>query len=187
MSYTEKAIGVLGKLKPKVSDEWVVDETVIKVGGDNWWFWDVIDGGTRFLLSSHLSLSRTTRDASSLMEKAWRRANKAPKTIISDKLYAYLDGIEIVFGADTEHIQSKGMTADINTNLIERFHGTLKDRTKVIRGFKTIDTALVILDGFLIHYNFFRPHMTLRNKTPAEVAGIKSPYRTWTEFVRQDK
>jgi len=187
MFYTEKAVNVLGKLKPKVSDTWVVDETVVKVGGDNWWFWDVIDEDTRFLLASHLSLSRTTRDASSLMEKAWKRANKAPKVIISDKLYAYLDGIEMVFGADTEHIQSKGMTADINTNLIERFHGTLKDRTKVVRGFKAIGTALVILDGFLVHYNFFRPHMTLSNKTPAEIAGIKSPYRTWTDFVRQDK
>lgn len=187
MSYTEKAINILGKLRPKVSDTWVVDETVVRVGGDNWWFWDIIDEDTRFLLASHLSLSRTTRDASALMEKAGRRANKAPKVIISDKLYAYLDGIEIVFGADTEHIQSKGMTADINTNLIERFHGTIKDRTKVIRGFKTIPTALIILDGFLIHYDFFRPHMTLNNKTPAEVAGIKLPYKTWTDFVRQDK
>lgn len=187
MSYTEKAVSILGKLKPKVSNTWVVDETVIKVSGGNWWFWDVIDEGTRFLLASHLSISRTTRDASSLIQKAWKRASKAPKTIISDKLYAYLDSIETIFGADTEHIQSKGMTAEINTNLIERFHGTLKERTKVIRGFKTIETALVILDGFLVHYNFFRPHMTLNNKTPAEVAGIKSLYRTWTDFVRQDK
>ena len=144
----------------------------------------MIDEDTRFLLASHLSMSRTSRDASALMGKAWKRANKAPKVIISDKLYAYLDGIETVFGADTEHIQSKGMSADINTNLIERFHGTLKERTKVVRGFKTVDTALVILDGFLVHYNFFRPHMTLHNKTPAEVAGIKSPYKTWTELVR---
>ena len=34
MSYTEKAINALGKLRPKVSDTWVVDETVIKVGGE---------------------------------------------------------------------------------------------------------------------------------------------------------
>lgn len=66
-------------------------------------------------------------------------------------------------------------------------YGTLKDRTKVLRGFKTIETAELILDGFLIHYNFFRPHMTLHNKTPAEVAGIRTPYKTWTDLVRQDK
>jgi hypothetical protein len=27
-----------------------------------------------------------------------------------------------------------------NTNLIERFHGTLKDRTKIMRGLKDIET-----------------------------------------------
>jgi transposase-like protein len=146
----------------------------------------VIDEDTRFLLASHLSLSRTTRDASSLIEKAWKRASKAPKVIISDRLYAYLDGIETVFGADTEHIQSKEMTADIYNNLIQPFRGILKDRINVTKRFKTLDTALTILDGFLIHYNFFRPLMTLRNQTPAEEAGIKSPYRTWVEFIRQE-
>ena len=72
--------------------------------------------------------------------------------------------------------------------------GTIKDRTKVIRGFKTFETALIILDGFLVHYNFFKPHMSLKDfppkgvdKTPADIAGIKLPFKTWTEFVRQDK
>lgn len=25
------------------------------------------------------------------------------------------------------------------------------------------------------------------DKTPADIAGIKLPFKTWTEFVRQDK
>ncbi|HEX9896427.1 MAG TPA: integrase core domain-containing protein [Dehalococcoidales bacterium] len=65
--------------------------------------------------------------------------------------------------------------------------GTIKDRTKVIRGFETFETALIILDGFLIHYNFFKPHLSLKGKTPAEVAGLKIPFKTWTEFVRMDR
>ena len=77
----------------------------------------------------------------------------------------------------------KGMTAEINTNLIERFHSTLKQRTKIMRGLKTPESARVILDGFLINYNFFRPHMSLKRKTPAEVAGIKRPVRNWEELV----
>ena len=51
--YTIKAIQILEPLKPKVSDTWIVDETVVKVGGRNLWFWDVIDEDTRFLLASH--------------------------------------------------------------------------------------------------------------------------------------
>lgn len=183
--YTVEAIKLLEPLKPMVGDIWVVDETVLKVGGNNWWFWDLIDEDTRFLLASHLSRTRGMLDVATVMHRAWQRADKAPKFIISDQLGVYPDGIERVFGAYSKHIQAKGMTEEINTNLIERFHGTLKDRTKVLRGFKTLDTAELILDGFLIHYNFFRPHMTLSNKTPAEVANIKPPARNWTELVRK--
>ena len=38
----------------------------------------------------------------------------------------------------------------------------------------------------------FEPHMSLKDfppkgvdKTPADIAGIKLPFKTWTEFVRQ--
>ena len=185
--YTFIAITILEPLQPKVSDTWIVDETVIKVGGHKLWFWDIIDEETRFLLASHLSKSRTTLDAATVMRRAWQRAGKAPRFIISDQFAAYIDGIELVFGADAKHIQAKGLTHEINTDIIERFHGTIKSRTKVLRGFKTMDTAEHILDGFLIHYNFFRPHMSLVDRTPAWVAGIKSPLANWTDVVRHNK
>ena len=185
MKYTQIATLALRDLKPKVGDTWVVDETVIRIGGEKLWLWDLIDEETRFLLASHLSYSRVIADASVVMYKAWGKADKAPKYIISDGLPAYRDGIERVFGSDAKHIKSMGFTEQINTNLIERFHGTIKDRTKVLRGFKTISSAELILEGFFLHYNFFRPHMTLANKTPAEVAGIEAPFKNWTEVVRK--
>jgi len=187
MSYTEKAVRAFEHFKPVVSDTWVADETVIGVGGENVWLYDIIDRETRFLLASRMTSSRRTSDARQLMESAARRAGKAPRIVITDKQNSYLDGIEIAFGADTEHIQSRGFTLQPNTNLIERWHGTLKDRTKVMRGFKTWESALLIVDGFLVHYNFFRPHMSLSGLTPAEVARIESPYKTWIDFVRSDK
>jgi putative transposase len=185
--YTFLAMNTLDSLKPTVGDKWVVDETVIKVGGRNQWFWDIIDEKTRFLLASHLSRTRTTLDAATIMRRAWQKAGRPPKVIISDKLNVYLDGIELVFGAHARHVQSEGFSADINTNLIERFHGTIKARTKVLRAFKTKETAEHILDGFLLNYNFFRPHMSLANETPAEVAQIKAPVTNWTELVRAHK
>lgn len=185
--YTFMAITILEPLKATVTDTWCVDETVIKVGGKNLWFWDILDEGTRFLLASHLSRTRTSLDASTVMRRAWQKAGKAPRFIISDQLKAYLDGIELVFGSHSKHIQAKGITHEINNNLIERFHGTIKERTKVIRGFKNKETAEHLLDGFLVHYNYFRPHMSLKDKTPAQVAGIKSPFNSWTDVVRQSK
>jgi transposase-like protein len=187
ISYTVKALNYFDKLQPKVSDTWICDETVLKIAGHNVWFWDVLDEDTRFLLASHLSDTRGIHDVMTVMHRAQKKAGKNPHFIISDSLPAYPDGIERIFGAESHHIQMKGITHEININLIERWHSTLKERTKVMRGFKTLDTAELILEGFLVHYNYFRPHMSLANSTPAEVAKIKIPFKTWTDFVRSDK
>ncbi|MBI4286291.1 MAG: IS6 family transposase [Chloroflexi bacterium] len=187
MSYAQKAVKMMESYTPKVSDTWVADETVIKFNDVNHWLWDIIDHDTRFLLASYLTPKRGTKEAQALMELAAQRAGKAPKRVITDKLAAYLDGIELAFGADTKHIQSSPFADKDDTNIIERFQGTIKDRTKVVRGYKTLPTARQIIDGFLVHYNFFKPHIGLKGKTPTEVAGIKLPYKSWTDFVRADK
>ena len=134
---------------------------------------------------SHLSKTRGMLDVATVMRRAWKRAGKAPRFIISDSLGVYPDGIERVFGAYSGHIQAKGITHEINTNIIERWHSTLKERTKVLRGFKSLDSAELILDGFLVNYNFFRPHYALGNRTPADVARVNTPVRNWTELVRK--
>src|SRR4030042_214576 len=181
--FSEEAIKEAEKYKPDVGDVGVADETVLKIEGKNTWFWAIIDAKTRFLLATHISTTRTTRDARTLMVKAAERAGKAPKTELTEKLRAYLDGIEIAYGAETKHIQTKPFTVDDNHNLIERFHGTLKDRTKVMRGLKSRESAKLLTEGWLVHYNFFRAHETL-GKTPAESAGIKFPYKDWLEITK---
>ena len=185
--FTAEAVDKLGGYKPNVGDVWVADETMLDIGGHKVWFWDLIDIKTRFLLSSHMSFNRTAQHAKSLVEKASKRAGKAPKVIITDKLFAYLDGIEMAFGADTQHVQSKGFQVQPNTNLIERFHGTLKSRTKVMRGLKTPETALSVLDGWLVYYNFFRPHESLGGITPAEKAGLRVPMTNWLDVIKQSR
>jgi len=52
-----------------------------------------------------------------------------------------------------------------------------------MRGLKDIKSARLITEGFLLHYNYLRPHEALKGKTPAEVAGVKYPYRNWQEIV----
>lgn len=88
--FSQQAVKQAKSFKPKVGDVWLADETVLKVGGKNMWFWDLIDERTRFLLASKLSYSRTTKDAQALMQQAYERAGKAPKKILTDKLAAYL-------------------------------------------------------------------------------------------------
>jgi hypothetical protein len=50
-------------------------------------------------------------------------------------------------------------------------NGELRDREKVMRSLKAMDTP--ILKGMQIHHNFIREHEGLDGKTPAEAAGIQ--------------
>ncbi len=183
--FTKHAVKEADKYHPKVGSVWIADETVLDIDGKNVWFWDIIDADTRFLLASHMSVTRTSRDAKELMEKARERAGKNPRVIYTDKLRAYLEGIEQTFGSETTHKHGSPFDVENNTNYIERFHSTIKERTKVMRGLRTMDTAKDFMDGWLIHYNFFRPHMSLNDKTPAEVAKLNFPFHNWKEVVEQ--
>ena len=182
--YTQYAIDSARGYHPKVGDRCIADETVLQIDGQNIWFWDIIDEKTRFLLASHISTTRTTKDAQGLMEQAATRAGKTPKVVITDSLSAYLDGVELAFGRDSEHRQGSPFAVEDDTQRIERFHGTLKARTKVMRGLKNLESALEFTDGWLVHYNYLRPHESLSDKTPAEVAGVAYPYKNWAEVTR---
>jgi putative transposase len=178
--FSQVAIDAAKGFKAHAGEIWVADETMLKIGGQNMWFWDIIDDKTRFLLASHISLTRTTKDAKILMKGALEHAYQRPTFTITDKLQAYMEGLR---AGTIEHYQSQGFDSEINTNLIERFHGTLKARTKVMRGLKYVKTGERIMGGWLVHYNFFRPHEGLDNITPGEAAGVEFPFKNWREIV----
>jgi putative transposase len=182
--YSKEAISKAKDYKPSVGDVWLCDETVLKIGGQNVWFYDVIDTKTRFLLASHLSDRRYLGDARIVLHKASVEAGKKPRVVITDSLPSYPQAIGDVFGCDTRHIKYKGITKEPNNNILERFHGSLKARTKVMRGLKSMESAKLFTDGWLVWYNFLRPHETLGNQTPAQRAGIKFPYSNWQNTVR---
>lgn len=183
--YTQYITDSIKDYHPKVGDTWIADETVVKIGGQNLWLWDLIDSETRYLLASRLSTSRTTRDAQILMDRAKKTAGKSPKAVVMDKLGSYLD---IDYGKGAEHRQgSPFATDDDSTSRIERWHGTIKARTKVMRGLKNLESAHDFVEGFLAYYNYMRPHEALENKTPAEAAGIHYPYKNWNELIRNYK
>jgi len=57
--------------------------------------------------------------------------------------------------------------------------------TSKIADVLNIDSARLFMDGWLVHYNFFRPHMSLKDMTPAQVAGVRCPLRNWKDVTEQ--
>jgi len=185
MKYTQYATDSIKDYKPKeIGDSWVADETVVEIDGKNIWLFDIIDEKTRYLLATRLTRSRTTQDAQMLIDRAIKTAGKEPKTVTTDKLASYLD---VRYGKDAEHRQGGIARVEDNTQKIERFHETLKQRTKTMRGLKNLESAHDFLNGWLVHYNYLRPHTALDDKTPAEVAGIDFPYKNWADIIRNHK
>ena len=69
---------------------------------------------------------------------------------------------------------------------MERLNGEVRDREKVMRGLKKMDTP--ILTGYQLFHNYIRPHMTLKGKTPAEVCGIEIKGKNkWKTIIENAK
>ena len=91
----------------------------------------------------------------------------------------------ILFGADVKHVQSDGITAEVNNNLSERLQGTFRARTKTLRGLDSRASGQAYLDGWVLSYNLFREHESLRSRTPAEAAKMSPPFKSWEEAVER--
>jgi putative transposase len=184
--YTDLASKQFRDVRPQVGDTWIADETMLDVDGQHKvWFFDIIDKDTRFLLASRVTIARTTADAEALMRDAEKRAGKKPKEVITDQGNSYLDGIYKAYGSNTEHTIGgpfKLKDSGESTSEIERFHGTLKDRTKVFRAFRDFETLVQFTDGWLCYYNYFKTHESLDGKTPAEEANVKTDIKNWADL-----
>lgn len=73
---------------------------------------------------------------------------------------------------------------------IERLHNTIRERTKVMRGFHgCMESAHAIMKGLEINYNFNRKHMSLGKMTPVEVTIPQSRLgvNKWLDLIKLSK
>ncbi len=177
-------------LPAEVGPVWMADETAVFVFGKQYWFWDMIDTKTRFLLASHLSRVRDHADAVKFFRMARWRAKTKPRVVLTDKLPAYYKAFNKVFYSPypamaSEHLTSNGFNSPTNINLLERFHGSLKARVKVMKGLKRVECARTILDGFVTWYDYLVPHEGIGGATPAMAAGITEKTLDWGALIER--
>ena len=181
--FTKKALREMENHKANVGDEWVVDKMQVKVGGEKYWNWNVMDKKTRYVLASHLSKSRGAREARAVLRKAAANAASGPKEVRTDRLKSYISAVDDIFGADAKHIQTDGIRAEVNNNLSERLQGTFRSREKTLRGLDSRESGQLYLDGWVLTYNLFREHEGVGGRTPGEAAKVTAPFKDWGEVV----
>ena len=177
-NWIEKYIGIMNEyvnsIQPNIGDVWHADEMYVNVGGNWEYLWNVMDEKTRFQLASVVSKVRKVKDARMVFQRAKSNCGgRKPKFIITDGLHSYKNAINKEFlttHGETEHLYNVGLQHHPNNNHIERLHGSIRQREKVMRGLKVDDTPIV--EGHRLFYNFIKPHEGLNGLTPSEKAGI---------------
>ena len=174
--YTNLMEKYLEKITPQVSDKWKTDELYLKIKGDRKYLYVMMDDETRFWIAKQVSNTKYTEDVRPMFKESVKVAGKKPKVLISDGARNFQQAhkkewysrYKIDQSIHIRHVHFKG---DMNNNKMERLNGELRDREKVFRGLKRMDTG--ILDGMRVYYNFTKKHGALKGKTPAQASMIE--------------
>lgn len=182
----------VNSLSPKLSHQWHADELFVKMRGGQkvrdgnvtGFVWNIMDRKTRFLIASKLTEDRDAGSAVKAFKEAIQNAHGIhPNKIFTDNLRSYNVAIDKTFDKYVHQVAKCGINKpNATNNRIERLNGTLRERSKVQRGWKTVKTPLA--EGMRIQYNFVKPHMALKGQTPAQQAGIKNKKADkWLELL----
>lgn len=179
-NWITKYVGLMEKyldqITPTLSDTWRADELYLKIKKNPNYLFAMLDNDTRFWIAQQVSDTKGTSDVRPLLHESQEVADKKPATFITDGAANFHEAYQKEYwtqrnATSTTHIAHITLQGDHNNNKMEAFNGELRDREKVMRCLKTIDSP--ILKGMQIYHNYFRPHMGLNGLTPAEAAGIK--------------
>ena len=172
------------------SERWHADETLIRIKGRHTVLWNLLDSETRFHLALQISSRRDTINAQMLLRKGVKRARSRPLELVTDGLPSYANAIEeeiknVNSKAHQGIIHLQGPLSEALNNKMERFHGTVKSRTKTMYHLGNEATAETFAKGFSVHYNFVKRHKALRGKTPAQAANVTSEKNTWLSLIQK--
>lgn len=147
--------------------------------GEPRYLWNVLDSETRMLLATHISRSRTMDDTRAPLRKAKGATPTRPDEVRSEGMMAYPYAVWKELGTGTAgrgnpHRRVPSIRAADSNNMVERLHGSEKDRIRPMRGFDTDGGAASLAEGYRVHYDAVRTHLAL-GTTPAEAAGLDLP------------
>ena len=172
--YSKMTSKYLNGIVPRVGNWFRADEVWIKIAGKQNYLFASMDDDTRYWLASDIANTKFQHNADNLLHLTKLQAGKNPRNFITDGLPAYMKSSKKVFGKNTNHIRHihlAGKRDKDNNNKMERLNGEIRDREKVFRGLKKMDTS--ILDGMRVYYNFTKKHGSLKGKTPAQASLIE--------------
>ncbi len=180
------------------SDEMEYQRRVSKYqkGREQNWFVDVMDTTTRFMVSSGYMRSRTIDNMVKVLKRGKFVTGNQVKVITTDGLKGYPRMLKKSFGLRSHWNHKSPIVHNVViasergfNHPIERLHNSIRERTKVMRGFHgCMESASAIMKGYEIYYNFIRKHQGI-NCRPYELAipDLELSKNRWLDLIKMSK
>src|SRR3989344_4857119 len=120
-----------------------------------------MDTKTRYMVSSDYMINRTLENMTKVLANARKKTGDQIKIVTTDGLKGYPRVLKKTFGLKTHWNHKSRITHNIViafergfNHKIERLHNSIRERTKIFRGFGNLESAKAIMKGYEIYYNF---------------------------------
>jgi len=176
------------------------DEAYLKVMGKQHYVFFFISSKSLKITAYHVADTRETLPAIIAMNEAIRTAD--PKQVIilvTDGNPSYAAGLHYLNekrGNDAsvahrkviglQNLDSESETYRPYKQLIERLNRTFKHHMRPSHGFNSVNGAVALVTLFVTHYNFLRPHTSLKWQVPIplkELEGITTIQGRWAKIL----
>ncbi|MBI2045541.1 DDE-type integrase/transposase/recombinase [Candidatus Pacearchaeota archaeon] len=197
VKYANMISTLTNNLQIQSGQELMSDEMEYHRLGEQNWFVDVMDTETRFMVASDYMKSRTIENLTRVLKKGKLATSEQIKVVTTDGLKGYQKVLKKSFGLKTHWNHKSPIIHNVViasergfNHKIERLHNSIRDRTKIMRGFHgSLESARAIMRGYEIYYNFVRKHQGIDNKTPQEEAIPELTLSTnkWLSLIKLSK
>jgi len=168
---------------PSTDDTWIIGKIFFYFDGQLYKVSDVVDARTRFLLASSMTLTHDISTVTTIMREASIKAGKYPRSVFAHMHYSYFLKIKNAFTCEAEHMHNQLSALEYNIEMVECYNAVFKPRGIIMHTFKSPSAIRTFLDGWFVFYNFFQPQPILGYLTPAQVAGINYPIKSWKDLA----
>lgn len=174
------------------------DEAYIKIMGKQHYVFLFLSSKNLKITAYHVADSRETLPAIIAMNEAIRTADpEQPIILVTDGNPSYPAGIHFLNAQGEQNLTHRKVIGLQNLDseseayrafkqLIERLNRTFKHHMRPSHGFNSMNGAIALVTLFVTHYNFLRPHTSLKWQVPIplkELEGIATIQGKWAKIL----
>ena len=164
--------------------EWELDTIILKHGTQVHHCWSITDAKTQYILAT----GRTSqpRIGEELFKMAMHATGQEPHTILlSADMKKNTPGLSELAG--TAALIQRSSSEENPNGSMARLRNAVLKRMESTRGGLSEELMESILGALAMSINLFEQSEQLGNQTPAEAAGVETPYQNWEDIVKKEK